>query len=131
MAEKSRRALGALEENLRKSVSTGTADSITFFPEHVDDQSFASEGAAGAFARPLEADGGRRISVPNCYAVQVNDDSMAPLACDPHATLSLPKYQNRQPTSPTPNCTHTGNGAYSNCECIPPLDAFKKCLAHL
>lgn len=88
LAEKNRRAMAELTAALEgANKSAGGADTISFYPEPVADQSFEAQGDAGAFVGEVGEDGGRRISVPNCYAAQVNDDSMAPLASEGQTLL--------------------------------------------
>jgi len=88
LAEKNRRAMTELTAALEGAgKSAGGADTISFYPQPVADQSFEAQGDAGAFVGEVGEDGGRRISVPDCYAAQVNDDSMAPLASEGQTLL--------------------------------------------
>jgi len=92
LAEKNRRSLAEIKEML-SGASGGAGDTVTFHPEPVPDQAFATAGEVGAFPRPLSEGAARRISLGDCYAAQVNDDSMAPLACEGQTLLvsrSLP-----------------------------------------
>ncbi len=88
LAEKNRRAMAELGQ----AVSAGAAeaggdDTVSFYPQPVDDQSFESRGEAGAFRGQISENAGRTIAVPDCYAAQVNDDSMAPLASEGQSLL--------------------------------------------
>jgi hypothetical protein len=92
LAEKNRRALAGLEANLTGG-RTGQGDTVTFYPEPVPDQEFETAGDAGAFVGSMEGAEGRKIYISDCYAAQVNDDSMAPLVSDGQTLLvsrSLP-----------------------------------------
>ncbi len=92
LAEKIRRALEEIKSGLaERPLSEG--DTVTFHPDPVAAQSFEMVGAVGAFPRLLFEGASRQIRVSDCYAAQVNDDSMAPLACEGHTLLvnrSLP-----------------------------------------
>jgi hypothetical protein len=90
LAEKNRRTMEELRAALAAGASGakgGSGDLVSFHPEPIPDPSFESSGKVGAFPRDFEEDEGRRISVPDCYAAVVNDDSMAPLACEGHTLL--------------------------------------------
>jgi hypothetical protein len=87
LAEKNRRAIDELRAALTEASGKGGAGTISFHPEPIPDPDFESSGKVGAFPRDFEEDEGRRISVPDCYAAVVNDDSMAPLACEGHTLV--------------------------------------------
>jgi len=92
LAEKNRRALTSLEANLAGGKG-GQGDTVTFYPEPVPDQEFDSPGEVGAFVGDMDAAASRKIYISDCYAAQVNDDSMAPLVSDGQTLLvsrSLP-----------------------------------------
>jgi phage repressor protein C with HTH and peptisase S24 domain len=92
LAEKNRRVLEDLNKGLAQRPA-GEGDTVTFHPDPVADQAFETVGAVGAFPQLLVEGAARQISVSDCYAAQVNDDSMAPLACEGQTLLvsrSLP-----------------------------------------
>jgi hypothetical protein len=92
LAEKHRRALAQLQENLSGG-GRGCSDAVSFYPESLPDRSVEVAGEVGAFPRGAGGEAARRIELTDCYAAQVNDDSMLPLAGEGQTLLisrSLP-----------------------------------------
>ncbi len=87
LAEKNRRSLAELKEGLAGG-GAGAGDTVTFHPEAIPEQVFATSGEVGAFPQSLSENGPRRISLADCYAAQVNDDSMVPVASDGQTLLA-------------------------------------------